>query len=243
MLQGFDLFQGQGFSPNISMYEDPFEIRDLLEQYGLKASCLDAHYPLWSYRCVEHMRMAVLFANQMGVDAIATTDSNKLPKDMSEEEAFTLIKYHLGEVLKFAERHKIAVCLEPHGQLTNNPEKMQRLLSLHNSKYLRVNFDTGNTFVAGWEPQDFLSQIIDKVHHCHVKDVAPDLAAESRGEETGIASSDVYVGEGVNAQNIIECLKVFKKNDFEGVLCVECGGEARSEPSFEWLSEQVISLD
>ncbi|MHC4808521.1 MAG: sugar phosphate isomerase/epimerase family protein [Planctomycetota bacterium] len=242
MMQGFDLFQGQGFIPNVSMHEDPFEIREMLEKRGLKASCLDAHYPLWSYRCIEHMRMAILFADQMGVDAIATTDSDELPKGLSEEEAFTIIKYHLGEVLRFADRHKVAVCLEPHGELTNHPEKMQRLVNCHNSEYLRINFDTGNTFVRGWQPQEFLAQVIDKVHHCHVKDVAPELASESRGEETGIISSDVYVGEGVNAQNIIECLKVFKKHGFEGVLCLECGGEARSEASFKWLSEQVGSL-
>ncbi|MHC4389333.1 MAG: hypothetical protein ACYSX1_12115, partial [Planctomycetota bacterium] len=88
MMQGFDLFQGQGFIPNVSMHEDPFEIREMLEKRGLKASCLDAHYPLWSYRCIEHMRMAILFADQMGVDAIATTDSDELPKGLSEEEAF-----------------------------------------------------------------------------------------------------------------------------------------------------------
>jgi len=243
MMQGFDLFQGHGFGPNISMYEDPLEIRQMLEKRGLTVSCLDAHYPLWSYRCIEHMRMAVLFADQMGVDAIATTDSDELPKGISEEEAFTIIKYHLGEVLKFADRHKIAVCLEPHGQLTNHPEKMLRLVNSHQSEYLRINFDTGNTFMRGWQPQEFLQQVIDKVHHCHVKDVAPELASERRGEETGIASSEVSVGEGVNAENIIACLKVFKKHGFEGVLCVECGGEARSEVSFKWLSKQVAALE
>jgi len=242
MLQGFDLFQGHGFSPNISMYDDPLEIRQMLKKRGLAASCLDAHYPLWSYRCIEHMRMAILFADQMGVDAIATTDSDKLPAGMSEEEGFTIMKYHLGEVLKFADRHKIAVCLEPHGQLTNHPEKLSRLVNCHDSPYLRINFDTGNTFMAGWQPQDFLEKVIEKVHHCHVKDVAAELASECRGEETGIASSEVSVGEGVNAENIIACLKVFKKHGFTGVLCVECGGEARSEVSFKWLSKQVASL-
>ena len=242
MMQGHDLFEGHGFSPNISMCEDPFEIREMLDKRGLKVSCLDAHYPLWSYRCIEHMRTAILFADQMGVDAIATTDSDKLPDGMSEEEAFAVIKYHLGEVLKFADRHKIAVCLEPHGKLTNHPERMKRLVTCHDSEFLRINFDTGNTYVAGWEPQDFLEQVIDKVHHCHVKDVSAQLAAKSRGEETGIPSSEVFVGEGVNAENIISCLKVFKKHGFRGVLCIECHGEGRSEKSFKWLSEQVASL-
>jgi len=242
MMQGHDLFEGHGFVPNVSMSEDPLEIRQMLDKRGLTVTCLDAHYPLWSYRCIEHMRMAVLFADQMGVDAIGTTDADKLPEGMSEEEAFTVIKYHLGEVLKFADRHKIAVCLEPHGRLTNHPEKMKRLVTCHGSDYLRINFDTGNSFVAGWQPQEFLAAVIDKVHHCHVKDVAASLAAEKRGEETGIASSEVSVGEGVNAQNILECLRIFKKHGFKGGLCLECGGEARSAKSFQWLSKQVAAL-
>jgi predicted ATPase len=59
--------------------------------------------------------MAILFADQISVDAIATTDSDKLPPGVTEKEAFAIIKYHLGEVLKFADRHKIAVCLEEFG--------------------------------------------------------------------------------------------------------------------------------
>lgn len=242
MMQGIDLFQGQGFIPNISMLDDPLEILEMVEKRGLKVSCLDAHYPLWSYRCIEHMRMAILFAGHMGVDAIATTDSDKLPDGMSEEEGFTVMKYHLGEVLKFADRHKIAVCIEPHGQLTNDPEKIKRLVTCHDSEYLKINFDTGNTYIAGWQPQEFLAQIIDKVHHCHVKDVAPEFAEQARGEETGIISSDIYVGSGINADNIVECLKIFKANNFKGVLCLECGGEARSKDSFEWITKQLKTL-
>lgn len=242
MMQGHDLFEGQGFVPNVSMDEDPLEIKEKLEARGLSASCLDAHYPLWSYRCVEHLRRAILFAGMMGVDAVATTDSDQLPAGMSEEEAFTAIKIYLGEVLKFADRHKVAVCIEPHGQLTNHPEKLMRLVTCHSSDYLRINFDTGNTFIGGWKPQEFLKQVIDKVYHCHVKDVSESLAAATRGEETGIISSEVAVGEGVNAQNIIECLKVFDGAGFTGVLCVECHGEKRSETSYNWLSQQVSAL-
>ena len=241
-LVGFDFFEGLKFIPNISLYEDPLAIRDLVERYGLKVSCLDAHYPLWSYRCIEYLRMAVLFADQMGVNAVATTDSDQLPPDMTEDEAFTIMKHNLGQVLKFADRHKVAICLEPHGRLTNNPETMKKLVHCHDSDYLCINFDTGNTYVAGWQPQEFLAQVIDKVHHCHVKDVAPEVSDTSRGEETGIISSDVSVGEGVNAPNIVECLKLFKKNNFDGVLCLECGGEALSKKSFTWLSKQVVDL-
>jgi sugar phosphate isomerase/epimerase len=242
MIHGFEFFEGLGFTPNVSNFEDPLRIRDMVEKRGITISQCCCHYPLWSYRCVDYMRMGILFADQLGCEAIATTDSDKLPADMTEEDAFVLMKHHLGETLKFAERHKIKVLLEPHGKLTNHPDKMKRLVTCHDSELLGINFDTGNTFVCGWEPQEFLAKLIDKVHHCHVKDVAPELADERRGEDTGIASSDVYVGEGVNADNIIECLKIFKKNNYKGVLSLECGGEALTEKSFTWLTQQVNEL-
>ncbi len=242
MMQGFDLFQGHGFIPNVSMCEDPLEIKEKLDARGLSASCLDAHYPLWSYRCVEHLRQAILFASMLGTDAVATTDSDQLPEGMNEEDAFAAMKLFLGEVLKFADRHEVAVCIEPHGLLTNHPEKLMRLVTCHASDYLRINFDTANTFINGWEPQEFLKQVIDKVHHCHIKDVSESLAAAARGEETGIVSSEVALGEGVNAQNIIECLRLLAEAGFAGTVCIECHGEQRSETSFKWLSQQVAAL-
>jgi len=242
MIQDFDLFQGHGFSPAIPMKDDPLALKDKLDARGLKVSCLDAHYPLWSYRCVEHLRQAILFADMLGCDAVATTDSDQLPDDLTEDEAYTVYKHHLREVMKFADRHRVAVCIEPHGRMTNDPEKLKKILSLHPSEYLRVNFDTANTFIAGWTPQEFLAELIDRVHHVHVKDVSAGLAAALRGEETGIASSEVSLGEGVNAENIVACLELLKKAGFDGVLSCECGGEERSGKSFAWLSEQVKRL-
>ena len=41
--------------------------------------------------------------------------------------------------------------------------------------------------------------------------MSPGLAAAMRGEETGIACSDVPVGGGVNAENIRKCLALLKE--------------------------------
>lgn len=242
MLEGYDLFQGHCFGPNISMNEDPLEFREKIERRGLKASCVDAHYPLWSYRCIEHMRKAILFADGLGVDCLATTDAHEFPHGMDAKEAFNVVKYHIGQVLPWAERHKVIIGVEPHGQLTNDPDMLMKIVTSYDSEYLKINFDTANTFIRGHEPHKFLEKVISKVHHCHVKDVSKSLADAARGKDTGIASSHVAVGEGVNAPNIIECLKVFKKHNFKGVLCIETHGEARSKTSFEWLSKQVKAL-
>ena len=83
---------------------------------------------------------------------------------------------------------------------------MQNLFKHFESEYLRCNFDTGNTFIAGHNPLDYLKALRKYVCHCHIKDVSPALAAAVRGEETGIGSSEVYVGGGVNADNIRNCM-------------------------------------
>ena len=51
-----------------------------------------------------------------------------------------------------------------------------------------------------------------------------DLAAALRGEETGIAASEVAVGEGVNAENIKKCLEFLKETNWDGDISIECSG-------------------
>ena len=71
--------------------------------------------------------------------------------------------------------------------------------------------------------------------HCHIKDVAADLAESSLGEETGIATSEVPLGGGVNAENIRKCVDYLKATGWSGVLSIECsaptGTSARASPS------------
>jgi len=54
--------------------------------------------------------------------------------------------------------------------------------------------------------------------------VREDLAAALRGEEAGIACSEVPIGNGVNARNIERCLACVKEAGFDGVISIECYG-------------------
>ena len=62
------------------------------------------------------------------------------------------------------------------------------------------------------------------MNHVHVKDVSAELADAVRGEETGIACSQVPLGGGVNAENIRKCVEYLRETDFDGVLSIECYG-------------------
>ena len=114
-----------------------------------------------------------------------------------------------------------------------------RILSLSDSKYLGINFDTGNTFIAGRDPVEFLKAFADRVTHVHYKDAHPSLAAAKRGELHGIASSAIAVGEGVNSENIKRCITPLKNRGWDGVFSIETEGEQNVIKSYNWLKSII----
>jgi sugar phosphate isomerase/epimerase len=74
--------------------------------------------------------------------------------------------------------------------------------------------------------------------HCHIKDVSADLAAAARGEETGIGSSIVPVGGGVNAENIRKCIAFLQQTKWDGVVSIEChGSDENTAASVEFMKQ------
>ena len=118
----------------------------------------------------------------------------------------------------------VTINIEPHGPYTTNGDFLERLLTHFDSPHLRVNFDTGNTFIAGLDPLEYLKRFRPYVSHLHVKDVSAGLAEAARGDETGIACSEVPLGGGVNRENIVNCIGYLRETDWSGVLSIECHG-------------------
>jgi inosose dehydratase len=118
------------------------------------------------------------------------------------------------------------------------------MLNFCKSPYLRMNMDTGNTFIAGQDPTAFLNRFIGRVSHVHIKDVSESLAAAARGEQTGIAVSHCSLGQGVNAKNIRRCLEILRDSGYDGVLSMECEGQAGPmiEQSLQWIRDTLAEL-
>ena len=136
------------------------------------------------------------------------------------------------------------VNIEPHGYFTTKPEFMGRMLRFVESPYLRMNLDTGNTFIAGQDPVAFLERFVDRVSYVHVKDVSETLAAATGGKQTGIAVSHCALGDGVNAGNIKKCLALLRDHGFDGVLSIECEGQGGPmiEGALKWLRDTLAEL-
>jgi sugar phosphate isomerase/epimerase len=153
---------------------------------------------------------------------------------MTLDDAFRRAVYHIEEALPFARSHQVGINVEPHGPLTTNVEMMVRLMKHFDDPLVGVNFDTGNTFVAGSDPVAMVKELLPWIHHFHVKDVAPELAANV-GKETGIAASEVFVGQGINAPNIRSIVELLEKASWSGVMSLESKGEKNTLSSLEWF--------
>jgi len=229
-----------GYEPSLHMWGNPLEIRNYVESRGLRMSQIDAAFPMMDFEGSKHgvfyVQQAIRFASHLGCPKVDTTDSGKMDLTVPRDEIFATTVRNYREVLKWAESFKVIVNVEPHGPLTNDVDFMYKLMTYFESEYLRVNMDTGNTFIAGNDPFEYLKALRKYVTHCHIKDVSASLAAALRGEETGIACSEEAIGKGVNASNIEKCLKFLNDTNWDGDASVECAGtDANIKSSMEWL--------
>jgi len=243
-IDGDYFIEALGYSPHIPLHSDPLKLKSYLDSMGLRVSQLDAAYPMSCpeglYRGIGYTLRAIQFAHALGCPCVDTTDGGRKPEGYSDEEVIALMRQYYRVVLDWAERYHIIINVEPHGPYTTNPETMERILGFYHSPYLRMNFDTGNTFIAGQDPVEFLRRFRDKVSHVHIKDVSSELAEAVRGGTTGIACSVVAIGEGVNAENIAGCIEVLKEMDWDGVLSIECeAAPGKIEQSIEWLRKEI----
>jgi sugar phosphate isomerase/epimerase len=242
-IDGVSWIHGLGYQPHVALWEDPLLLRRKMERYGIAFSQLDAAFPLslpeGATLGVEYVLHAIRWAKLAGCPRVDTTDDRRQPPGMSDREALDHMRRIYRQLLQNAEAYGITVNIEPHGYYTTRPEFMAEMLGFSDSPYLRMNMDTGNTFIAGQDPVAFLERFRDKIDHVHVKDVSSTLAAAARGELTGIAVSHCAVGDGVNAANVRRCIELLKRSGYRGVLSIECEGQGGPmiERSLAWVRE------
>jgi len=225
------------FCPAVPLDTDPFDIKEKLSNYGLKISSVCSHANLLSpgggsVFGPTQVKKAIRFASDLGASDVITSEG-RIPKGMGKEEAYKMLKFNLDDILKVAKHYNTYICIEPHGPLTSTAEGLQKILDMCDSEYLAINFDTGNTYVAGSDPVSTLKAVIDKVRHLHIKDIAADV---ERNQEYGVAAG-VPIGDGV--VDIKGVIKLLKDIRYEGVLIVECMGMESIQKSYRYLNSLI----
>ena len=247
-IDGVSWIHGLGYQPHVALWEDPLLLRKKMDRYRVQFSQIDAAFPLslpeGATLGVEYVLHTLRWAKLTGCPCVDTTDDRHKPAGMTEREALDHLRRVYGMILPAAEAYGITINIEPHGYFTTKPEFMAEMLAFHESPYLRMNMDTGNTFIAGQDPAAFAERFKDKVSHVHVKDVSESLAAAMRGDLTGIAVSHCALGDGVNAANIRKCLEILVAAGYDGVISMECEGQGGPmiERSLTWVRELVKAL-
>ncbi len=248
VIDGASWIHGLGYQPHVSLLEDPLLLRRKMETYGVQFSQIDAAYPLSGsdgpLYGVPYVLKTIPWAKHAGCKSIATTDGLHKPEGLSDDQAMEIMRRSYGQILHVAEAYEITITIEVHGYFTTDPDRMAQMLQFCNSSFLRLNMDTGNSFIAGRDPVAFAERFKDKIAHVHIKDVSESLAAAVRGDQTGIAVSQCAIGEGVNSGNIKQVLEILRDRPFDGVLSMECEGAGGPmiEQSLAWLRHSLAAL-
>lgn len=242
VIDGQDFVQGLGFAPTVSLDSNPIRLKRWLDESGLKVSQIDAAYPitgpLGATYGVRYVQKAIQFAAAIGCPRVDTTDGATKPLGYTDEEVLAITKQNYRQILEWADDYGITIDVEPHGPYTINPEIMQRILDF--SPRLMMNLDTGNTFIAGQDPVAFAKRFLGRISHVHIKDVSQSLVDAMHGADSGIATSETAIGDGVNAKNIEGVINLLKQAHWDGVLSIECQGTPTCiQRSVEWLRARI----
>jgi len=244
VIHGQYFIQAMGYEPGISLQSNPRALLRYCDERGLKVSQLDGSYPLMgpdgSTFGVQYVQQSIRFAAELGCPMVDTVDGAFEIEGFTKDEVFRVTCDNYRQCLSWAEDYDVIINVEPHGPYTTDYDFMDRLFAHFESEHLRMNFDTGNSFISGKDPLEYLQHFRKYVSHCHIKDVSAGLAAAVRGEETGIACSEVPIGGGVNADSIKACLAYLRETDWNGVVSIECSGtDENTAKSVEFLRPLV----
>jgi sugar phosphate isomerase/epimerase len=231
---GRELMSEAGYFHTVSMFDDPWRIREACDKAGLTISALQAHGPLGKPDVHgEYLKLAIRAAAEIGV-RVVNTDEGVKAKWTTEEEDFVLIKYTLREASFIAERRGVKIGLEPHAQYSRTPDGLDRIYNLVDSPAIGINFDTGNAYLCGHDVYAWLGRVAGRLVHLHAKDISVSHSEAERGKVTGTPVG-CACGEGVlDWTRIIRIVQQKCPRDI--VFSVECGTPVQAAKSLEHLA-------
>lgn len=234
---GWELLSEVHYFHSFSMEEDPLLMKEICERAGVQVSSLSGHSPLMKPEAaVSRLTRAIVLADLNGARFVNTDEMVK-PDWMDDERAHEAMWYSLKKASMVAARHEVFLCVEPHGVYTKTAEGLLRIVSLVDSPWIGVNWDTGNSYLAGIEdPYEALERVRDHVRHVHAKDISMEHSDAERGKVTGTPVG-CACGDGVVDWERV--LSILDPLDREIFLSVECGTIEQAERSLNFLNQVV----
>jgi sugar phosphate isomerase/epimerase len=232
---GWELLSEVNYFHSYSMENDNLLMKEICDKYGVKVASLSAHSPLMKPEAaIPRLTRAIELADACGARFVNTDEMIK-PDWIKEDFAHEIMKYTLTRASQVAARHKVTICIEPHGVFTKTAKGLLKIVNLVKSPWIQVNWDTGNSYLAGVEdPYKGLEAVRDYVYHVHAKDISMSQVKEERGKVTGTPVG-CACGEGVLDWEHV--LRILKPLDREIFLSVECGTIDQANRSLTFLTK------
>lgn len=232
---GWELLSEVNYFHSFSMEEDPLLMKEICDAKGIQVGSISGHSPLMKPEAaIPRLTRAIILAASVGAKFVNTDEMVK-PDWMTDEEAHQAMYYTLRKIEMVARRHQVYVCIEPHGIYTKTAAGLLKIVNLVKSPWIRVNWDTGNSYLAGIEdPYDGLEMVKDQVFHVHAKDISLEQSESDRGKVTG---TPVGCACGQGVVDWEKVLDILDPLDREIILSVECGTIDQAKDSLVFLND------
>ena len=234
---GRELLSEAGYFHSVSLLDDPLRVKRACAKAGIKVSGLSTHCPLCKPEAsTEWLKQAIRFAAECGAPVV-NTDEGPKPAWTTKAEDFTLMRYTLMEAALVAEPRGILIGIEPHQQYSKTAAGLDRISKLVKSPIIGINFDTGNSYLAGQgDPYAWLESVVGRLVHLHAKDISMQQSNSERGKVSGTPVG-CACGEGVIEWTRV--IKICRKAKRDIVFSVECGTVDQAARSIEHLKKLI----
>lgn len=229
-----------GFGAAASLDANPFDLRRQFARHDLEITSWCAHANLldpsapWRFGNAQIIK-AIRAAALIGLKHVVTTEgepSSKFGHALTPDEQLFCIREKLFEPLRLAEDSGVKLLIEPHGPVSDDVKQLERLLDACDSQAIGLNLDTGNLWLGGGDPVEFVGKFGSKIEHVHWKDMPAEMEAQ-RGRCYGCGMATIALGEGV--VDIPGVVRALQKTKFSGHTTLEVAGEQAVLASRDYL--------
>lgn len=241
-----------GFSASVSLDGHPGKIRQMARDAGITLTSFCAHANLLDppgpdvYGTVEIIK-AIRLAHLVGIKHVITTEGDpktEFGHNLTHEQRIFAVRERLFEPIRWAAELGVELLLEPHGILTDSTQGMDELLSvLGHQETVGICLDTGNSWLGGSEPVEFVRHFGPRIKHVHWKDLGGEWETR-RGSVFGCGMATIALGEGV--VGIRAVVNELLKARFDGYTTLEIAETENVKLSAQrlrqWANEYQVKV-
>jgi inosose dehydratase len=232
-----------GFAASFSLDSHPATILEMTREFRLTLTSVCAHANLLDPTAPDRYAtsqiiQAIKLAHFLGVNQVITTEGEpRTPfgHALTADQRLFSVREKLYEPVRWAEQFGLELLLEPHGMLTDTVEGMSRILdAVGHEKTVGVNLDTGNSWLGGGDPLEFVKVFGKRIRHVHWKDMPPEMTSQ-RGKLFGCGMGLIPLGDGV--VGIEALVKALEGIGFDGPTTLEIAGAEAVKKSAQRLKQ------